>query len=332
MKDYYAVLEISSNATEDEIKKAYRKQALKYHPDKNQEKGAEDRFKEVTEAYEILSDSNSRAIFDRGEDPRSNGNGMSGNATQDIFDELLRQSMNFMNPNQQRRRQVKRGDSVHQIRIKLSDAHIGVTKKLKVHVKIPCLDCMGTCNTCGGRGVVLMQQGQFITQCHCEQCSGSGQVGRKNLSCKICLGKGSTLRQEICTIDIPKCVVSGYHIKQDGLGDQPKNKGEIPGDLLFQIIIDDDPYFKRENGNDLVYIVPLTFKESIVGKEINIPHFDGVMVENTIGFGVINPKKRYAFKKKGLGNNGDLVLQFDINYPEGTFDTDLLNTFRSLNF
>jgi DnaJ-class molecular chaperone len=331
MKDYYSILGIDKSASDDEIKKAFRSLALKYHPDKNQEAGAEEKFKEINEAYETLSDGDKKRRYDMGEEPNQGNVNMNMNP-QDIFEQFFSGSGHPFAQMFGQQNKNKRGNSIYQIKIKLSDAHTGLMKKLKVNIKKTCFDCKTNCKNCGGKGMIMTQHGPFIQQHTCGNCAGNGMISSKNSSCKNCLGVGETTSGEMCNIDIPKGVVSGHNLVAPGLGEQPQKQGEIPGDLLFQIIVENDPYFRRENGNDLVFTCKLTFKESIIGKEIKIPHFDGMMVENTKGFGVINPMKRYSYKNKGLGCLGDLVLQFEIEYPTSNYSDGLLDQFRAMNF
>jgi DnaJ-class molecular chaperone len=331
MKDYYNILGIEKGASDDEIKKAYRKCALKNHPDKG---GDAEVFKDITEAYEILSDSEKRQRYDRGEDHHQHPQ-MHSNNHHDIFEQLFRQGFGglggFGFPGQPHPQNTKRSNHTHQLKVSMRDAHNGLEKTLKINVKRQCFNCKKKCNVCDGRGVSFMQQGPFSIQQTCNNCGGLGICNNINVGCKDCQGKGEIISDELCKINIPKCVASGQIITVSGLGEQPQKNGEQPGDLLIQIVVEDDPYFKRVN-NDLVYKVPITFKESIVGKDILIPHFDGNISMNTVGFGVINPKKRYALTKRGLGNNGDLVLDFDIRYPDGKYDDVLLDHFRKLIF
>jgi DnaJ family protein A protein 2 len=323
MKDYYKILEIENDASDEEIKRAYRKLALKYHPDKIG--GADDKFKEIGEAYETLSDSNKKNAYDKGDQPNIN---MSGGMSNEIFEQLFRNGFNF---NQFTHQQQKRGNSLQQIKVKLNDIHTGIDKKLKVNIKRTCFDCRKVCNICNGSGVIMIQNGPFMTQNHCSKCKTIGSIYNFNNNCKNKCINGHISVDEICSIHIPKCAQNGHNIIVDNLGEQAQKEGELPGNLIFQIIIDNDPYFKREN-NDLIYKVPLTFKESIIGKDIKIPHFDGIILENTAGFGVINPKKRYSFSKQGLGNMGDLVLEFDIMYPELKYNNEIINEFQRINF
>ena len=328
MKDYYSILEIPKSAKEDEIKKAYRKNALKYHPDKNKSPDAEIKFKEISEAYEILSDSQKKQMYDMGQDP----NNINTHFHQEFNHNDIFQQFFGGNPFEQQHRQIKRGDFTHIINISLKDAHIGISKKLKVNVKKICFDCKVKCSTCNGTSMINIQNGPFIMKHPCNNCS-SGYHNKNNPNCDYCKGTFEKNEEKICQIDIPMCVNSGNVIVIEGLGEQIHKQNEIPGDLHFKINITNDPNFKRQH-NNLIYQINLTFKESIIGKSIIIPHFDGDINMVTDGFGVINPEKVYSLKGKGLGNNGsgDLILNFKINYPLGIYSKDTIDQFKNINF
>lgn len=322
MKDYYSILDISKNATEDDIKKAYRKSALKYHPDKNN--GDDSKFKDISEAYEILSDSQKRHIYDSGEDELTNLH-QEFSQHGDIFQQFF-----GSNPFESRKRTTKRGNFVHVINITLKDAHIGISKKLKVNVKKVCFDCKIKCCICNGTSIRNVQNGPFIMKQHCNECS-SGYNSKHNQNCSYCKGTFEKNEEKMCKIDIPKGVNNGNIIIIEGLGEQNHKENEIPGDLHFKINIINDSHFTRLH-NDFIYQVPITFKESIIGKSIIIPHFDGEINMLTDGFGVINPNKTYSLKGKGLGGNGDLILNFQINYPMGVYSKDIIEQFKNIIF
>ena len=322
-KDYYSVLGVSREASQDDIKKMYRKKALLYHPDKNSAVDAEETFKEITVAYEILSDPDSRMKYDRGGTKFVN--------PQDMFEQIFKNGL-FGQGFGQQQQVTKRGNSIYEIKVKLADVHTGFTKKLKVNIKNVCFDCSQKCNVCAGSGQQTIQNGPFIILNKCSTCDGQGGLSFVNKECGKCAGSLEIVSDIMCSVDIPKGVRSGYNITFSGLGEQIKKQGEQAGDLIFQILVEQDPYFDRESGNNLIYRVPLSFKESIVGKDIKIPHFDGIIPINTEGFGVINPNKRYALQRKGLCGDGDLILQFEIVYPEVKYTEILMDQFRSMTF
>ena len=322
MKDYYKSLDIDKSASEDEIKKAYRKLALKYHPDKNN--GESTKFKEISEAYEILSDANKKKVYDSGGQEPMNFN-MNFNHD-DIFQHFF-----GGNPFNQQRQKVKRNNFQHTINVNLKDIHIGLSKTLKIIVKKTCFECKIKCNICNGNGMVSIQHGPLCVQQPCQTCQTTGYINSVNKNCGYCNGTLQKSEEQLCKIDIPKCTMNGHIITIPNLGEQIHKKGEEPGDLQFKININTDTCFERVN-NDLVYKVNVSFKESIIGKMITIPHFDGDINMNTDGFGVINPNKRYALKNKGLGNVGDLILNFQIVYPLGIYSQEIISQFKSINF
>ena len=229
-KDYYDVLGVNKEASQEDIKVAYRKAALTHHPDKG---GNADIFKEISVAYETLSNPEQRKRYDVGE----------STSQQTIFE-----MFNGMNPFGQmfggRHQQIKRNNSFHQIQIKLSDAHTGCRKKLKVNIKKTCFDCQVPCNTCDGKGAITQQAGPFLMQNTCHACGGRCFSDR-NSFCACCLGTREISYDEIVTLDIIKGVTSGQNSVAQGLGEQPRKHGELPGDLVFQILIEEDPYFKN---------------------------------------------------------------------------------------
>lgn len=332
MKDYYSILELSKDASENDIKRAYKKAALKYHPDKG---GDPEKFKEISEAYQILQDPNKKAMYDRGEDPLAAGpqqHQQHHHQQHNPFDNaFFQQFFNQMNMGGMGGVNMKRSNHQHQITIELKDAHTGLEKNMKINLKKICFDCKKTCPHCDGRGMTIIRHGPIQMQQSCNACRASGIVDQPNMNCSFCKGAGHAFQDQICKIHIQKGVANGSFIKIDGFGEQPQKRGELPGDLLFQINVKPHPLFNREK-DDLVYNVSLSFKESIVGKNIDIPHFDGDIPIYTGNFGVINPNRAYRLKDKGIAGKGDLVLLFNIAYPEKKFEEELLDQFRKLAF
>ena len=231
----------------------------------------------------------------------------------------------------------KRTSHNHNIKISLRDAHTGVKKNLKITVVKNCLSCTSNCSRCNGRGIIhqTIQTGPFIQQVqgNCNNCNGSGIMNNANSSCQNCNGKLTIEEEKLINIDI-KGISSGHTIKFDGLGEQIKKKGEIPGDLLIQITFDSDPYFLREN-DDLIYKCKLNLLESYIGKVLIVPHFDENIVINTNIFGTIDFNKRYHIKGKGLCGKGDLIFQFEYEFKDVQLTDNqrvkLENCFKELN-
>lgn len=343
-KDYYKILGIEGDAIPSEIKKAFKKKALECHPDKNN--GNDSEFKLVSEAYETLSDPERKDQYDnRNTNPFSNINlgghgGGHGGGHNDIFEQMMRNmGLNVNMNNSNVNRIVRRSDHQHNIKITLRDAHTGMSKNLKITIVKNCMNCQGTCSNCNGTGNIIQRivNGPMIQQIQrtCDTCNGSGISKSPKSGCSYCDGKYEVIEEKILTINIPICVNSGHQIKFEKLGEQPKKSGEISGDLIINIIVDDqDPYFKRENDN-LIFKCKLNLLESYIGKIIIVPHFDESIMINTNIFGVINYEKRYHLKGKGIGNKGDLIFVFQYEYKDVQLTDNqrdkLQNCFKELN-
>jgi DnaJ family protein A protein 2 len=332
--NYYDILGVSKDASEDEIKRAYRKLALKTHPDKNG--GDDTMFKKINLAYETLSDQNKRNDYDN-PNMMPNLGGFPG----DIFDHFYKNMGGFninVNMNVNNNRHIKRQSHVHRLNIDLKDVHKGIVKTLKLKLNKVCFNCLDICNACNGCGniVRIHQAGPFIQQIQtqCSSCNGVGQMTKKNMSCVNCEGKNVKFEEHTIKVDIPKNVNNGYNIIFKGLGEQAQKSTEEAGDLVVEVMINDDPYFGREN-NNLIYKSKITLVESLIGKDIIVPHFDEHINMNINIFGIINPNKRYHIQGKGLGGVGDLIFIFEIVYPDRVLTYDerecLKNSFKSIN-
>lgn len=334
-EDYYEILGVSKEATEDEIKRAYRKLALKTHPDKNG--GDDTMFKKINLAYETLSDPDKKREYDNPNQMPEFGGFPGG----DIFEHLFR-GMGGMNINvningQRHNGPQRRGNHLHRINVSLRDIHTGLIKTLKLKLNKVCFDCRKKCGSCDGNGITVrvQQNGPFVQQIqsNCGMCQGSGLININNTSCNKCSGSGGIVEEETIRVEIPKCCISGHRIVYNGMGDQPQKIGEIPGDLIVEINIENDPYFTRED-NNLIFKSKLTLAETFLGKEVIVPHFDEHLRINTNIFGIINPNKRYHIQNKGLGSNGDLIFMFEIVYPEKALDSydreSLKNVFKNI--
>jgi len=340
-KDYYSILGISKDASQNEIKKAFRKKALECHPDKT---GGDDKlFKEINLAYETLSSPELKEQYDN---PNPfNGLNMGGDHN-DIFAQMfsgmggfgnMNININGQNVNVNRGPQ-KRASHNHNIKISLRDSHTGIKKNLKITIVKNCLSCTSNCSRCNGRGVIhqTIQTGPFIqqVQTNCNNCNGSGIMNNGVSSCQNCHGKLTIEDEKLIILDLPISVSNGHTIKFDGLGEQIKKNGEIPGDLIINIVLDQDPYFQRENDN-LIFKCKLTLVESITGKVITVPHFDQPITINTHIFGTIDFNKRYHLKGKGLGGRGDLIFVFEYEFKDIQLTDNqrvkLENCFKELN-
>lgn len=312
-KDYYSILGVSKDASENEIKKAFRKKSLIHHPDKN---GGEDsEFKRINEAYETLSSPELKNQYDN---PNLFGDiNMPSFPSGGIFEQMFG-NININKNNANVNRPQQKRSFTHIINIPLKSVHFGVDKKIKITIVKNCLECLLNCTQCNGNGLVIrmVQIGPFLQQHRttCDVCSGIGTLKKVDKKCIFCEGEGEKKEERILEINIPKGVKNNHKIIFEGLGEQQTKRGDKCGDLEVIIIIDKDPYFEREN-NDLIYKCKITLVESIIGKIVTIPHFDESININSCIFGVINPNKRYNFKNKGLCNQGDLIFIFEIIYP-----------------
>ena len=292
-RDFYEVLGVARNASDDEIKKSYRKLAMKYHPDRNPDsKEAEDKFKEAKEAYEMLSDPQKKAAYDQyghaGVDPNMGGFGGAGaqgfggfaDAFGDIFGDIFGQSGGGRGG--RAGPQVYRGaDLRYSMEISLEEAAHGHETQIRVPSWSNCDTCSGsgaepgskveTCSTCHGQGQVRMSQGFFSMQQTCPKCHGSGQYIPK--PCKKCHGEGKIKQQKTLEVKIPAGIEDGMRIRSAGNGEPGVNNGP-PGDLYVEVHVRDHPVFERD-GSDLHCQMPISFVTSCLGGEIQVPTLAG---------------------------------------------------------
>ena len=320
-RDYYEVLGVSKGASADEIKKAYRKLAVKYHPDKNPgDKEAEEKFKEAAEAYSILSDADKRAKYDLfGGGFSGFGGGFSGFGG------------GFGGGRGQRQQRVYRGRDIR-VRVKLTLEEIakGVEKEISIEKSVPCPECGGkgaksssdikTCPACNGTGqvqrVVNSFLGQTVTYSTCQQCGGEGKIITN--PCRHCNGTGLIRKRETIKVKIPAGVEAGMQLTVQGEGHAAKNNG-INGDLLVVIEEQEHPNLKRE-GNNLYYTKVISMPDAILGAEVDIPCLDGsyrVKVEPGTQSGtVVRLRGRGLPTVNGYGGTGDLYVKFAVWIPK----------------
>ena len=295
-KDYYDTLGVPKNASEEDIKKAYRKLAMKHHPDRNQgdgSKASEEKFKEAKEAYEMLSDANKRAAYDQyghaGVDPNMRGGGAGAGGAEgfggfaEAFGDIFGDVFNNANRGQQRGgRQVFRGgDLSYAMEVTLEEAAAGKDAQIRIPSWDDCGICHGngakpgtkvaTCTTCHGHGVVQMRQGFFSVQQNCPQCKGTGKLIAE--PCVACHGVGKTKTNKTLEVKIPGGIDDGMRIRSTGNG-EPGTNGGPPGDLYIEIRIKKHEIFERE-GDDLPCVVPVSFPRASLGGEIEVPTLSG---------------------------------------------------------
>jgi molecular chaperone DnaJ len=290
-RDFYEVLGVAKTASDDEIKKAYRKLAMKYHPDRNQgdkAKEAEESFKEVKEAYEMLSDSQKRAAYDQyghaGVDPNMRG-GMGGGdmgGFAEAFGDIFGDMFGGQRGGQRGGRQVYRGgDLSYSMEITLEEAAKGKDAQIRIPSWDACDTCHGsgakpgtqpkTCGTCGGQGSVQMRQGFFSVQQTCPHCRGTGKIIPE--PCTSCSGQGKIKRQKTLEVKIPAGINDGMRIRSTGNG-EPGTNGGPPGDLYIEIRIKEHDIFERDD-DDLHCQVPVSFITAALGGEIEVPTLQG---------------------------------------------------------
>ena len=299
----YEVLGISKDAQDSDVKKAYYKLAKLHHPDKG---GDPEKFKKAQEAYEILSDPEKRQNFDRfGTAEAGNPNGFPPNPN-DIFAQMFGGA--FGGP----RGPVRRADHHHELKITLEDAYRGLGRTFKVTLTKPCFACRKPCPHCNGRGNVHVQMGPMTFNQPCPSCGGQGGVSTGCHECNFKTKKHEPLNLEL---KIQSGVEDGATLVAGGMGEQPQKPGEDPGDLIFHIKIQDHPELMRQ-GKDLVWSTQISFEDSVNGKVIQIPHFDGSIEINTSDWGVLDPREDYIVPNKGFVPGGKLRVSFNVVYPE----------------
>lgn len=290
-RDYYEVLGLAKGASEDDIKKAYRKLAMKYHPDRNpDDKSAEEKFKEASEAYEVLSDGQKRAAYDRmghaafeGMGAGGGAGGFGGGNFQDIFNNFgdIFGDMFSRGGGQQQQRQRRGADLRYVLELTLEEAVKGIKKTISFTAPASCEACNGkgtknpedvvTCGTCHGAGQIRMQQGFFSVQQACPTCRGRGKVIKN--PCNVCHGSGVSERSKTLEVNIPAGVDSGQRVRISGEG-EAGGAGVQNGDLYVEIVVREHPVFHRD-GADLYMDVPISFTDAALGKEVEIPTLDG---------------------------------------------------------
>lgn len=295
-KDYYEILGVSRNATTDEIKKAYRKVAIKYHPDKNPgDKEAEEKFKEAAQAYDVLSNADKRAKYDRfgPEAFNGGGGGYGGFSMDDIFSQfsdIFGGGFGGFGGGAQGRRRRKGTNLRIKLKLTLREIATGVEKRVKVRRQVQCKSCRGTgaeygtalevCATCGGTGQLKKYTntmlGQMITTATCHVCNGEGRVVKKN--CSSCGGQGFLEEEEVISLQIPAGVEDEMQLSMSGKGNFPYRGGSdgLAGDLIIVIEEEEDENFKRD-GKNIHYEHYISFIDAVLGTKIEVPTLEGAV-------------------------------------------------------
>lgn len=337
-RDYYEVLEVGREATDAEIKKAYRKLAKQYHPDVNPgDKAAETKFKEVNEAYEILSDSNKRSRYDQfghaGVDPNSFGGAGAGfgdfdfGGIGDIFESFF--SGGFGRSSRSRSGPQKGADLKYTVQISFEEAAFGVEREISINRNEACKSCGGsgakagtspmTCKHCNGTGQVQYRQntpfGQIVNVKTCDVCRGEGKIIVD--PCPDCNGRGKVRRTVKIKLNIPAGIDDGQTISLRGEGD-PGFRGGPQGDLYVLVNVKPHTIFKRQ-GNDIVCEMPITFAQAALGAELEVPTLDGKvkysMPEGTQTGSIFRLKGKGIPYLRGSGR-GDQYVKVEIDVPK----------------
>ncbi len=340
-RDYYEVLGVDKQASEDVLKKAYRKLAIKYHPDKNPgDKEAEEKFKEIAEAYDVLSDPQKRARYDQfghaGVGSSAAGGGFGGGMSMedifsrfgDIFGGGFGGGFGGFGGFRAGPQRQRGSDLRARVRLTLDEIANGVEKKLKVKKHVHCSHCKGeqttepdgkqTCKTCGGQGVVMQIQrslfGDMQVQTTCPTCQGTGEQIIK--PCAHCQGRGTEVGEEVVSFRIPAGVAEGMQLTVQGKGNAAP-RGGVPGDLLVVMQEEEDPNLIR-NGNDLIYNLLVSLPKATFGGQVEVPTVGG-RARMTIDAGT-QSGKMLRLRGKGLPDvngygRGDLIVNINVYTP-----------------
>ncbi len=331
-RDYYEVLCVARNASEAEIKKAFKRLAMKLHPDRNPDvENAEEKFKEAKEAYEVLSDAQKRAAYDQfghaGVDPSMGagaGFGGGGASFSDIFGDVFGDIFGGGGGGHSGQRVYRGADLRYNLELSLEEAVRGTSVNIRIPTHVECDECNGTgarkgtspvtCTTCGGHGQVRMQQGFFSLQQTCPRCHGTGKM--IETPCGKCHGQGRVEKQKTLSVKVPAGVDTGDRIRLGGEGEAGENGGPA-GDLYVHVNVKPHPIFERD-GNDLFCEVPISVVTASLGGELEVPTLDGrvnlkIPPESQSG-------KMFRLRGKGVKSvrghhTGDLMCRVVVETP-----------------
>ena len=333
-QDYYSLLEVTREANADDLKRSYRKLAMKYHPDRNPgDKAAEAKFKEVSEAYEVLRDDSKRAAYDRfghaafenGGGNAAGGFGFQQGGLGDIFDQMFGE---FMGGRRNAGARTRAGADLRaQVEIDLSDAFAGTKVDMRVPTRVQCDACNGTgsankqaeretCGTCNGAGKVRAQQGFFLVERSCPTCGGSGRILRN--PCRVCSGVGTVPRERTLAVTIPAGIEDGVRIRLAGEGESGA-AGAPAGDLYVHVAIRAHDIFQRDGAN--IYCrVPLRMTQAALGGDFEVPVIDGSRTKVKIPAGT-QTGDQFRIRGKGFSvlrsaARGDMYVQVAVETPQ----------------
>jgi molecular chaperone DnaJ len=342
MKDYYDILGVSRDASPDDLKKAFRQLALKYHPDRNPDnKESEEKFKEINEAYSCLSDPQKRAHYDRFGSAEGMGGGYSGAGFGDIFEDIFGDFFgNFGGA--RRQRPAKGSDLRYDLDLSLSEAIFSTEKTIDFPKWETCKECRGsgsepgkspeTCTSCKGTGQIRFQQGFFSVSKSCSKCQGTGK--KITYPCKKCKGTGRIQEHKSISLKIPAGVDTGSRLRVSGEG-EPGEYGGPHGDLYVVLNIEEHPFFKRE-GTEIFCEVPISFPQAALGTEIEVPTIDGtakLKIPSGTQSGKLFTIKGKGAPRVGGHQRGNQIVRIYVEVPTKltSRQKELLEEFSSIN-
>ena len=322
-EDFYDILGVAQNSSADEIKKAYRKKAMQYHPDRNQgDDAAEQKFKEINEAHDVLKDDQKRAAYDQFGHSAFDGSGGGGGGFADIFDEMFG---DFTGRSRTGGGPARGSDLRYNFEITLDDAHRGKETRIRVPASVSCDACGGTgakrgtqpttCSTCQGHGKVRANQGFFTIERTCPTCHGEGSMIAS--PCDDCSGSGAVRREKTLEVTIPAGVEDGMRIRLSGEG-EAGSRGAQSGDLYIFISVGAHPLFLR-NEADILCTVPIPMTTAALGGSVEVPSIDGSRAKVTIPVGA-QSGHRLRLRGKGMSGlhgkgRGDMYIDLKVETP-----------------
>jgi molecular chaperone DnaJ len=353
VRDYYEILGVERAASDEDIKRAYRKLAMQYHPDRNQSADAEERFKEIAEAYEVLSEPNTRATYDRYGHAGLGGAGAGGFHHVDLSEALSMFMRDFGGMGGfesifggRQRTEVRRGQDIRvTLKLGLTDVASGTTRTIKLRTMVACERCHGSgaaegtrpapCGTCGGSGEVRRATrsmfGQFVSVSPCPTCAGEGAIIQS--PCEVCRGDGRVKGERSVTVEVPPGVSSNNYITLRGQGAAGPRNGPH-GDLIVMLEVKDDERFERQ-GEDLIFDLPVSFSQAALGDHLTVPSPWGeekFQIPAGVQSGTVFKLKGKGLPRLGRSGNGDLQVRVHVWTPEQLSDEQkrLLQELRKL--